>query len=140
MLLEILWALECFATEVALVRLQGYVNADVRGDVVTLDGGGATCAPLTGQVEVVGALAADVAFAYVVLDVLLASDVCCDEEGTRSPREETATRCTHGFSRRRRRRRTTTTLSCRRMTYIKSFGTVAALAAALPLAGQVVDC
>ena len=103
MLLKILWTLECFATEVALVRLQGYVNADVRGDVVTLDGGGATCAPLTGQVEVVGALATDVAFAYVVLNVLLASDACCDEEGTRSPREKTATRCTHDFSRRQGR-------------------------------------
>ena len=73
MLLEILRALERFATEVALVRLQGYVNSDVRGDVVTLDGGGATCSPLTGQVEVVGALAADVAFAYMVLDGISAS-------------------------------------------------------------------
>ena len=102
MLLEILWALECFATEVALVRLQGYVNANVRGDVVTLDGGGATCAPLTGQVEVVGALATDVALAYVILNVLLASDGACDERGTRSPREKTSTRCVHGFSQRRR--------------------------------------
>lgn len=70
MLLEILWALECFATEVALVRLQGHMDANVRGDVVTLDGGGATCAPLTSQVEVVGALATDMAFAYVILDGL----------------------------------------------------------------------
>jgi hypothetical protein len=69
-LLEILWALECFATEVALVRLQGHMDANVRGDVVTLDGGGATCAPLTSQVEVVGALATDMAFAYVILDGL----------------------------------------------------------------------
>jgi hypothetical protein len=119
------------------VRLQGYVDADVRGDVVTLDGGGATCAPLTGQVEVVGALAADVAFAYVILDVLLASDGACDEEGTRSPREKTSTRCVHGFSRRQRR---LVEGPCRGITYIKSFGTVAALAAALPLAGQIVDC
>lgn len=70
MLLEILWALECFATEVALVRLQGHMDANVGGDVVTLDGGGATCAPLTSQVEVVGALATDMAFAYVILDGL----------------------------------------------------------------------
>ena len=69
-LLEILWALESFATEIALVRLQRYVNTNVRGDVVTLDSGGATCAPLTCQVEVVGALATDVAFAYVILDGL----------------------------------------------------------------------
>lgn len=103
MLLEILRALECFATEVALVRLQGYMNSDVRGDVITLDGGGATCTPLTGQVEVVGALASDMALADVVLDVLLASDGGCDEEGTRSPREKPWTQCVHGFSRQRRR-------------------------------------
>ena len=76
MLLQILWALERFATEVTLVRLQGYVNADVRGDVVTLDGGGATCAPLTGQVEVVGALAADMAFADVVLERAALANYC----------------------------------------------------------------
>ena len=133
MFLEILWALERFATEVALVRLQGHMNANVRGDVVTLDGGGATCAPLTGQVQVVGALAADMAFAYVVLGVLLVSGGYCDEEGTRSPREKTSTRCVHEFL-------ATTPMPCRRVTYIKSFGTVASLAAALPLAGQVVDC
>lgn len=75
MLLQILRALECFATEITLVRLQGYVNANVRSDVVTLDGGGATCAPLAGQVEVVGALATDVAFADVILGGMLASGV-----------------------------------------------------------------
>lgn len=103
-LLEILWALECFATEVALVRLQRHMNANVRGDVIALDGGGATCAPLTGEVEVVGALAADVAFADVVLEVLLASGGACDEEATRSPREKALTRCVCDFSWRRRRR------------------------------------
>lgn len=67
MLLEILRALECFATEVALVWLQGDVNADMRCDVVALDSCSAACAPLTGQVEVVGALASDVTLAYMVL-------------------------------------------------------------------------
>jgi hypothetical protein len=67
-LLQILRALEGFATEVALVGFQRNVNADVRGDVVTLDGGGATCAPLAGEVEVVGALAADMALAHVILE------------------------------------------------------------------------
>jgi hypothetical protein len=67
MLLEILWALEGLATEIALVRLQRHVNANVRGGVVTLEGFGATFTPLTGQIEVVGALAADVALAHVIL-------------------------------------------------------------------------
>jgi len=39
----------------------------VGGDVVAFDGGGAASSPLTGQVEVVCALATDVAFADVVL-------------------------------------------------------------------------
>lgn len=67
MLLEILWALESLATEVALVRLQRNVNTDVRSDVVTLDGGGAAVAPLARQIQVVGALAPNVTFANVIL-------------------------------------------------------------------------
>lgn len=67
MLLEILGALEGLAAEVALVRLQGHVHADVGGDVIPLDRGGAAVAPLTGEIEVVGTLAADMAFADVVL-------------------------------------------------------------------------
>lgn len=66
-LLEILGALEGLAAEVALVWLQGHVNTDVRGDVVTLDGCCAAVAPLARQVEVVGALAANVTLTNVVL-------------------------------------------------------------------------
>jgi hypothetical protein len=66
-LFQILGALESLAAEVALVRLQGDMDTDVRGDVVTLDRGGAAVAPLAGQVEVVCALATDMAFADVVL-------------------------------------------------------------------------
>ena len=67
MLLQILRALEGLATEVALVRLEWDVDADVGGNVVALHGGRSACAPLAGQVEVVGALATDMAFANVVL-------------------------------------------------------------------------
>lgn len=66
-LLEILRALEGLLAKVALVRLQGNVDADVRGDVVALDGRGAAVAPLALEVEVVCALAADM----LVADVLL---------------------------------------------------------------------
>lgn len=41
MLLEILRALERLAAELALVRLERDMDADVRSDVVALDGGGA---------------------------------------------------------------------------------------------------
>lgn len=45
-LLEILRTLERLSTEVAFVRLERDVDADVRGDVVTFDGGSATITPL----------------------------------------------------------------------------------------------
>lgn len=68
-LLEILWPLERLAAEIALVRLQGHMHADVRRDVVTLDGGRAALVPLTSQVEVVGALATNMTLADVVLEI-----------------------------------------------------------------------
>jgi hypothetical protein len=67
MLLEILWALEGLAAEVALMWLQRHVNTDVRGNVVTLDGGGAAVTPLARQIQVVGALAANVTLTNVIL-------------------------------------------------------------------------
>jgi len=67
MLLEILGPLERLAAEVALVRLQGNMDADVARDVITLHGGGSALIPLARQVQVVGALATDMAFADVVL-------------------------------------------------------------------------
>ena len=54
MLLEILWSFESFATEFTFVWFQRHVNTNVRGDVITLYRGGATAAPGTGQVEIVG--------------------------------------------------------------------------------------
>jgi hypothetical protein len=82
MLLQVLGTLEGFAAEVALVRLQGNVDSDVGGDVVALDCRSTTVAPLTRKVEVVGALAADMALAHMVLKSLLASGV--ETRGKRS--------------------------------------------------------
>jgi hypothetical protein len=39
MLLQVLRTLKRLATELTLVRLQGNVNTNVRGDVITLDSG-----------------------------------------------------------------------------------------------------
>lgn len=69
MLLQILRALERLSAEVALVRLEWDVNTHVRGDVVALHSGGSARAPLAGEVEVVGGLATDMAFADVFLRV-----------------------------------------------------------------------
>ena len=68
MLLQVLRTLKSFATEVALVWLQGYVDADMRGDMVALDGGCPTIAPLTSQVKVVCTLATNMTLANMVLD------------------------------------------------------------------------
>ena len=49
------------------MRLEWDVDSNVRGDVVTLDSRGAAATPLTGQVEVVGGFAADMALADMFL-------------------------------------------------------------------------
>lgn len=72
-LLQILRTFEGFAAEVALVWLQRHVNADVRGNVITLDCGGTAVAPLTSKVQIVGALATNMALTDVVLQVVSTS-------------------------------------------------------------------
>ena len=71
MFFEILGSLEGLAAEVALVWLQGNVDADVRCDVVTLYSSCATGSPAAGQVQVVRTLAAYMAFANMVLCVMI---------------------------------------------------------------------
>lgn len=66
-LLQILRPLKGLATEVTLVRLQGDMHANMGGDMVALDGGRVAVAPLAGQVQVVGAFAADMALADMFL-------------------------------------------------------------------------
>jgi len=66
-LLQILRSLECLSTEVTLVRLQGNMDSDVGGDVITLDSGGSALVPSTGQVKVVGTLATDMFLTDVFL-------------------------------------------------------------------------
>ena len=67
-LLKILGTLESLATEIAFVRLQGHVNSNVRGNVVTLYSCGAAVAPLASEIQVVRALTSNMAFADVILD------------------------------------------------------------------------
>ena len=65
--LEILRTLEGLAAEIAAMRLQRDVDANVRGDVVAFDDLDAAGAPRTLQIEVVGAFATDM----ILTDVLL---------------------------------------------------------------------
>jgi hypothetical protein len=69
-LLQILGPLEGLATEIALVRLQRHMHSDVGGDVIALDGGGVACSPLASQIQIVGTLATDMAFAHVFVEGL----------------------------------------------------------------------
>lgn len=72
MLLQILRPLERLAAKLAFVRLQGHMNTDVRRDMVALHRRGAALIPLARQVQVVGALAANM----LVTDVLLHGAGC----------------------------------------------------------------
>lgn len=65
--LEVLRTLEGLAAEVAAVRLQRDVDADVRGDVVAFDDLDAAGAPRALEVEVVGAFTTDMALTDVIL-------------------------------------------------------------------------
>lgn len=67
MLFQILGPFECLATKVTSMRLQGHVNADVRGNMVAFDNGNVAIGPSTFQVEVIRAFPADVDFANMVL-------------------------------------------------------------------------
>jgi hypothetical protein len=70
MLLQVLGTLERLATELTLVRLQGNVNTDVRGDVISLDCSSSARVPLASQVEVVCALATNMALTNVLVEHL----------------------------------------------------------------------
>jgi hypothetical protein len=70
MLLQVLGTLEALAAEVTLVWLQRDVNTNVRRDVVALDCGGAAEVPSPGEVQIVGALASNMAFADMLVESL----------------------------------------------------------------------
>lgn len=67
MLLQILRAFERLAAKITSVRLQGYMDADVRSDMVTLDNRDVAVGPSTLQIKIVGALSTDVDFADMFL-------------------------------------------------------------------------
>jgi hypothetical protein len=67
MFLQVLWTLEGFSAEVTCMGLQRDVDANVGGNVITLDGSGATAAPLAGEVEVVRGFASDMSLTDMLL-------------------------------------------------------------------------
>ena len=69
MFLQVLRALEGFSAEVTFVWFERNMDTDMADDVVALDSGSTAATPLASQAEVVCALAADMAFTDVVLQV-----------------------------------------------------------------------
>lgn len=67
MLLQILRALEGLAAEIAFMRFQGHMNANMRRNVVAFDGRGSATAPLTSQIQIVRALTTDMTLANMFL-------------------------------------------------------------------------
>ena len=67
MFLQVLRTLKGLATKVTLVRLQRNMDPDMRGDVVTLDDSSSATAPFASQVEIVGALTANMALTHMFL-------------------------------------------------------------------------
>lgn len=67
MLLQILRTFERLATRWTLVRLQWNVNANVRGDVISLDRRRLASSPLASQTQVVGTLPSNMLLADVIL-------------------------------------------------------------------------
>ena len=70
MLLQVLRSLERLPAEVTPVWLEWNVDPDVRSDVIPFDSGGTATAPLTLQIEVVCALASNMAITDVFLLLL----------------------------------------------------------------------
>ena len=68
MLLEILGTLEGLAAALARMRLERNVDANVRGHVIALDGGGPAGVPLAGEVQVFCTLAPNMVFTDVLLE------------------------------------------------------------------------
>ena len=66
-LLQILRPLEGLAAKIAPMRLQRYMNADVRRDVVAFHNSDATGAPGTSEVKIIGTFTTDVALANMFL-------------------------------------------------------------------------
>lgn len=76
MLLQVLRPLEAFAAHVTFVRLQGHMDPDVRGDVISLDSSGAAGIPLASEAEVVGTLATNMTITNVFLEPNVSKKRC----------------------------------------------------------------
>lgn len=75
MLFEVLGTFKRLPTKVTLVGFQGDVDTNMRGDMVSLDDSSPAATPVASQVKIVGAFAANMAFADMLLLCLGVSDL-----------------------------------------------------------------
>ena len=73
MLFQVLGAFERLAAKLALVWLERNVNADMRGDMVTLNSRRAALAPGARKIQVVCGFSANMDIAEMVLEKLIVS-------------------------------------------------------------------
>lgn len=85
MFLQILRSLERLATKLALVGLEGHVNANMRRNVITLHSISATVRPTTLQLQIPVALAADMEITQVGLASLSANAIDNEDVILKSP-------------------------------------------------------
>ena len=78
MFLQVLRPFEGLAAEIASMRLQGYVDANVRGYVVAFHDGHAAATPVASEVEVVSTLTSNVGFANMFLQDVSVQTRWCD--------------------------------------------------------------
>lgn len=105
-LLQVLGTLESLSAEVTFVWLERDVDANVGGDMIALDSGGTAGVPSAGEVQVVGALSADmlladvllkrkVSFAHSLLLPQRRDMVCLGKHIRREPLQMCISRCTY---------------------------------------------
>src|SRR2546430_1836097 len=82
MFLQVLRSFKGLAAKVTFVRLEWNMHANVRSDMIALDGGGTAVPPLAGEVQIVGALSTDMPLANMVLNFALEAVLVIIDEKT----------------------------------------------------------
>lgn len=75
MLLQILRSFESLSAEIALMRLQRDMDANMRRDVVALHRRCPAVAPLASEIQVVGALSAYMPLTNVILEIIVSESL-----------------------------------------------------------------
>jgi hypothetical protein len=75
MFLQILWSFKGLLAKVAFMRLERYMHANMRSDVIAFHGGCSTGSPSTGQIQIVCGFPTNVSFTNMVLFIRLSVSI-----------------------------------------------------------------